>query len=233
MPQIECKDLAIGYQNKEIATNINFTVEKGDYLSIVGENGSGKSTLVKTILNILKPLSGEIKLYGSSKFKIGYLPQQTNVQKDFPASAFEIVLSGCMTKKTGILFGKAEKEIAKNNMEKLSIFDLRHKSFKSLSGGQRQRVLLARALCAAEDILLLDEPASGLDPSITYELYDILYDLNKNDKMTVITVSHDLKATLKYSSKILHIGNEQLFFGTKDEYKISDIGKNFLNFGGD
>lgn len=218
MAQLVVKDLCLGYEGREILHNLNFEVNKGDYLCIVGENGSGKSTLMKTLLGLQYPISGKIITDdGFSKKGIGYLPQQTVIQKDFPASVLEIVLSGCQNK-CGIrpFYTKAEKQKAIKSIEKLELQKLIHRCYRKLSGGQQQRVLLARALCAAEDILLLDEPVAGLDPIVTGEMYGLIEKLNKSG-LTVIMISHDINAAIRYADKILHIGNN-IFFGTKEEY---------------
>lgn len=231
MAQLSCKDLAIGYDNRPIASNINFEIESGDYIAIVGENGAGKSTLMKTLLGLLPPLSGEITFgEGLKKNEIGYLPQQTVVQKDFPASVWEVVLSGCLAK-TGFrpFYSAAEKWTAQENIEKMGITHLKKRSYRELSGGQQQRVLLARALCATEKILLLDEPVSGLDPIVTAEMYDIIQKLNR-DGTTIIMISHDIHSALYYANKILHVG-KNLFFGSKEDYLLSNAGKNFAERG--
>lgn len=233
MAQLTCENLALGYDARIIVENLNFSVNKGDYLCIVGENGSGKSTLMKTVLGLQAPRGGSV-IYGDGikKNEIGYLPQQTVVQKDFPASVEEIVLSGCQSR-AGIrpFYNKNEKALAAANMEKMSITQFRKRCYRELSGGQQQRVLLARALCAAEKILLLDEPVSGLDPKVTGEMYKLIYELNKNDGITVIMISHDISAAVKYATHILHIG-KNVFFGTKNEYLQSDTGKKFLLLSG-
>ena len=193
-----------------------------------GGNGSGKSTLVKTLLNLQKPLGGElITGDGLRKNEIGYLPQQTPVQKDFPASVKEIVLSGCQAK-CGLrpFYNRAEKKLAEDNMKRMDIFSLADRCYRDLSGGQQQRVLLARALCAAEKVLLLDEPVSGLDPKVTAQMYELIEGLNK-EGITIIMVSHDIDAAVRYASHILHIG-DTVFFGTKEEYLQSREGKYFL-----
>ncbi len=228
MSMIEVKDLALGYENSAILKGLNFTVNKGDYLCIVGENGSGKSTLMKTLLGLQKPLSGEIFFGdGLKKNEIGYLPQQTVVQRDFPASVREIVLSGCQSR-CGFrpFYNKAEKQLAEQNMERMGIKSFEKRCYRELSGGQQQRVLLARALCATQKILLLDEPVSGLDPMVTAEMYDLIESLNK-EGITTIMISHDITAAIHYASHILHIG-KKTFFGTKDDYIKSDIGKLFI-----
>lgn len=219
MAQIICRDLAIGYEGKTVVQNINLSVKKGDYLCVIGENGAGKSTFMKTLLGLLPPVSGKIEFYdGLKKNEIGYLPQQTEVQKDFPASVREIVLSGCQNR-CGLrpFYNREEKEYAYQMMEKMQITHLEKRCYRELSGGQQQRVLLARALCATRKILLLDEPTAGLDPKVTKEMYQLIYELNQRDKLTIVMISHDLRASLTYSSHILHTG-KHVFFGTKEEY---------------
>ena len=219
MAQLSCQDVALGYEGREIVGNLTFSVNAGDYLCIVGENGSGKSTLMKTILGLRAPMRGEIRVGdGLKRNEIGYLPQQTAVQRDFPASVREIVLSGCQSR-AGLrpFYTRDEKRLAAENMEKLGIAGLSGRCYRDLSGGQQQRVLLARALCATRKLLLLDEPVSGLDPKVTAELYRLIADLNSNDGITVIMISHDISAALRYATHILHIG-EEVFFGTRAEY---------------
>ncbi|MBQ7679337.1 MAG: ATP-binding cassette domain-containing protein, partial [Butyrivibrio sp.] len=199
-----------------------------DYLCIVGENGSGKSTLMKTLLGLRSPISGQIQFGDGLKAnEIGYLPQQTVIQKDFPASVREIVLSGCQGR-CGLrpFYNRAEKELAFENMARMGIMDLRDRPYRELSGGQQQRVLLARALCATQKILLLDEPVAGLDPNVTAGMYALTEKINR-DGITIIMISHDISAAVRYASHILHIG-DRMFFGIRDEYLKSDAGKVFL-----
>lgn len=220
MALLTCQNLSLGYDGKAILENLNFTVQKGDYLCIVGENGSGKTTLMKTLLGLQSPICGEIIMgEGLHKNEIGYLPQQTYVQKDFPASVKEIVLSGCQGR-CGLrpFYNKAEKNLAKESIQKMGISHLANHCYRELSGGQQQRVLLARALCATQKILLLDEPVAGLDPKVTEEMYQLIHSLNRKDGIAIVMISHDLTAALKYASHILHIGNS-VFFGTKNEYQ--------------
>ena len=235
MAQLTCENLSVGYDSRAVLQNLNFSVNAGDYLCIVGENGSGKSTLMKTILGLLPPVKGRIVTGdGLGRNEIGYLPQQTTVQRDFPASVREIVISGCQGR-CGIrpFYGKAERLLADSAMKKLNIENLAGRCYRELSGGQQQRVLLARALCATRKMLLLDEPVSGLDPKATAEMYRMINDLNRQDNITVLMISHDIGAALKYSSHILHIG-EMLFFGTKEEYlRCSPDSAAFGTEGGD
>lgn len=233
MALLTCENVSLGYEGKAIRKNINFSVRQGDYLCIVGENGAGKSTLVKTLLGLMKPMEGRFLTGdGFSANEIGYLPQQTEVQRDFPSSVWEVVISGCQAR-CGLrpFYNKREKAAAKENIEKMGLIGFEKKCYRELSGGQQQRVLLARALCATRKLLLLDEPVSGLDPKVTTEMYQLIETLNKNDGITIIMISHDISAALKYASHILHIGNGN-FFGRKNEYLQSDIYKNFISVEG-
>ena len=199
---IKCIDLDIGYDGKTVVSGLNLKINDGDYLCIVGENGSGKTTLMKTLLGLIPLLGGSIQ--GLNKNDIGYLPQISDIQKDFPATVEEVVLSG--TKK--LFYRKKEKDLMRFNLERLNIANLSKCIFSELSGGQRQRVLLARALCASKKILLLDEPVSGLDPKATAMMYEIINKLNKEDGMTIIMISHDLNGSLKYASNVLNVGEK-------------------------
>ena len=227
MAQLTCRDLTLGYDGRELLSGLNFTVNAGDYLCIIGENGSGKSTLMRTLLGLQPPLSGQvIPGDGLKPNEIGYLPQQTPVQRDFPASVWEIVLSGCQSR-CGLrpFYSKEEKALARENAEKMGVTPLLHRCYRELSGGQQQRVLLARALCATRTLLLLDEPVAGLDPKVTAEMYRLIAQLNK-DGTTVIMISHDVAAALRYASHVLHVG-ESVFFGTRQAYLQSEAGKAF------
>ena len=230
MKLLTCKDLTLGYEGKAILSGLNFTVNSGDYLCIVGENGSGKSTLMKTLLHLQLPMSGEIIMDNGLKInEIGYLPQQTALQRDFPASVEEIVMSGFLGR-MGLrpFYNKAEKKEAHELMEKTRITDLANRCYRELSGGQQQRVLLTRALCATRKILLLDEPVSGLDPVATADMYQIINELNKQDHVTIIMISHDIGEVANYASHVLHIG-QKIFFGTNEEYLNSKIGKRLVD----
>ena len=228
MAQLTCQRLCVGYEGKSVLQELNFEVFAGDYLCIVGENGSGKSTLMKTILGLQPPISGRILTGdGLRKNEIGYLPQQTVVQKDFPAAVREIVLSGCQGRcGSRPFYSKEEKQLAAAAMDRMQLAQLAKRCYRELSGGQQQRVLLARALCATRKMLLLDEPVSGLDPRVTAEMYGLIETLNREEGITVMMISHDISAALKYASHILHIG-DSVFFGTKADYLQSPQGKVF------
>ena len=228
MSLLKCENLCFSYDGVTVVKDLNFTVEEGDYLCIIGENGAGKSTLIKGLLRLKKPSSGTVEMgEGLRASEIGYLPQQTQIQKDFPASVREVVLSGCLNR-MGLrpFYSRAEKERARENMEALEILDLQDQCYRDLSGGQQQRVLLARAMCAAQKLILLDEPVSGLDPVATRSLYAQIARINEQ---TGIMVSHDIDASLRYATHILHLGQEgQLFFGTQKEYRRSAVYHEFL-----
>lgn len=222
MSQLQCKDLCLGYEGREIIHNLSFEVNEGDYLCIVGENGSGKSTLMRTILGLQNPMSGEIITdEGLVQNEIGYLPQQTLVQKDFPATVWEIVLSGCQGRQ-GLkpFYSHEDKKLADEKIERMGISHLRNRCYRELSGGQQQRVLLARALCATKKMLLLDEPVSGLDPIVTAEMYSLIKSLN-DEGITIIMISHDTDVIVDYSTHILKIGTT-VFYGTTEEYENSE-----------
>ena len=228
MFQLICDQVSVGYDGKAVLQNLNFTVNAGDYLCIVGENGSGKSTLMKTILGLQPPIAGKIETGdGLKQNEIGYLPQQTAAQKDFPASVQEIVLSGCQAR-CGLrpFYNQQEKQLARENIQKMQIESLTKRCYRELSGGQQQRVLLARALCATRKMLLLDEPVSGLDPKVTAKMYRLIAELNRREGISIVMISHDIAAAVQYASHILHIG-DTVFFGTKEDYLKSPMGPMF------
>ena len=231
MKLIELKQVSIRYDHgNQAVKNVSFSVESGDYLCIVGENGSGKSTLIKGLLGLQPLQAGTVRFIPPmSRDQIGYLPQKVQVQRDFPASVREVVLSGCLRR--GLFYSRADKQTAAENMQLLNIFQLRDQSYRELSGGQQQRVLLARALCAAGKMLVLDEPVTGLDPVVTQELYALLKKLNRSRDLTIVMVSHDIAAAVQYANKILHMDQTVRFFGTTRDYLQSDIGKTFLERG--
>ncbi|MGN1417929.1 MAG: metal ABC transporter ATP-binding protein [Acutalibacteraceae bacterium] len=235
MPLIECENVSLSYENTVVAKDISFTVNEGDFLCIVGENGSGKSTLIKAILKLKNVSEGKITFSdGLSAKTIGYLPQQTTLQKDFPASVWEVVLSGFISKKKGhIFFSKKLKKEALENMEKLDILPIKSRCYRELSGGQQQRVLLARALCAADKLLLLDEPVAGLDPVVTTDFYRLIEKLNREHGMTIIMVSHDLSYAVSHATHILHMKKSAAFFGTAKQYLESDVFSSFSGGGKD
>ncbi len=233
MALITCRDAAFAYEGNVAISGLNFSVTSGSYVCIVGENGSGKSTLIKGLLRLRPPVQGIVTLGdGLRPTEIGYLPQQTAAQKDFPASVYEVVLSGRLSKR-GLkpFYTKADKTVAEDALNRLGISNLKRKCYRELSGGQQQRVLLARALCATEKLLLLDEPAAGLDPVVTQELYRIIGSLNRDLNITILMVSHDIQSAVRYASHILHLHHTQVFFGPTPEYLNTNAGIRFL--GGD
>ena len=228
MAQIICNNVSLGYEGHTVCENLNFEINAGDYICIVGDNGSGKSTLIKALLSLGTVIGGEIA-FGDrlTRKDIGYLPQQSEAQKDFPASVREVVLSGCvggLGKRA--FFGKAERLEADQNMKMMGIYELADKSYRTLSGGQQQRVLLARALCAANKVLILDEPVSGLDPSASASLYSLIHHLNKHTGATIIMVTHDIENSLRDATGVLRMSSEPRFFDSVEDYR-----KEFLSGG--
>lgn len=217
MSLICCEDVCVSYGSFEACKNISFSVEQGNYLCIVGANGSGKTTIVKAILGLLDIKAGKLIC---DKKNTGYLPQKSNIQRDFPASVKEVILSGFSNK---LFYGKKEKEEVLKQIKSLGLESIENKSFSELSGGQQQRVLLARSLCAAKKLLVLDEPVTGLDPVVTDEFYSIIRSLNKDSGLAIIMVSHDVHRAVQNATHILHMNNSCLFFGTAEEYKKTKL----------
>lgn len=229
MSLIECSHASFSYGGRAVISDVTFRVNTGDYLCIVGENGAGKSTLMKGLLQLKKPDQGSIR-YGDGlkPSLIGYLPQQSGIQKDFPASVKEVVLSGCLNRLGRRLFYTSREHIrAGQSMRLMGISGLASRCYRELSGGQRQRVLLARALCAADRMLLLDEPAAGLDPLIAHDLYRTIRALHNEQKLTVVMISHDIRGAVREADHILHLAAHRTFFGTVDAYLSNGAGAAF------
>lgn len=231
MQLLKCENVHMNYDSTKAVNGVSFSVDEGDFLCIVGENGAGKSTLLKGILGLQKISEGRVIFNSIKKSEIGYLPQRTQVQKDFPAAVKEVVLSGRIGRKGKLFYSAEDRQIAAENMETMKISDIRNKSFNELSGGQQQRVLLARALCATDRLLLLDEPTAGLDPFVTEDMYKLIEHLNSEHGVTVIMVTHDIKSAVKYANKILCMEHDGDFFGTTQEYLDTPSAKRIL--GGD
>ncbi len=229
MALIRCENLSMRYENVAVLENLSFTVERGDYLCIVGENGSGKSTLIKAILGLKAPSAGRIVFgEGLTQNQIGYLPQQTGIQRDFPACVQEIVLSGCLNRPGLPFYTSADRKRAAEAIADMELSGLEKRSYRKLSGGQQQRVLLARALCATRTLLLLDEPVTGLDPLAQEQMYELLEGLNRREQVTVLMVSHDVRCAAGHATHILHLNEDESFFGTTQAYRESGIGRRFL-----
>lgn len=229
-PFITCEHVDFGYENHDAVVDLNLEICPGDYLCVVGENGSGKSTLIKGLLGLLKPTGGVLQV--SEELRrggIGYLPQQTAAQKDFPATVHEVVLSGTLSRRGNRPFySRTEKELARSAMERLGITELKNQCYRELSGGQQQRVLIARALCATDRLLILDEPITGLDPSAIQEFYQLIRRLNREEQITIVMVSHDIRNVITQADKILHMQQRVLFYGTAADYIDSRAGEEFL-----
>ena len=228
MTLIQCNDLTLAYDGQTVLSDLSFSVKKGDYFCIVGENGSGKSTLMKALLGILKPVCGSISFEGLSRAEIGYLPQRADIQRDLSASVREVVLSGTLNQSRSLFYTKNQKSRALESLRTLHIDDLADECYRDLSGGQQQRVLLARALCATSQLIVLDEPITGLDPLAAEDFYQAIHSLNKEQGITIVMVSHDIPSAIRYADCILHLDHSRRFFGTTEEYTASDLGKRFM-----
>lgn len=238
MTLIECRDLTLTYDRTPVVTGLTFSVSPGDILCVVGENGSGKSTLIKTLVGLKKAAQGEINLSRELKLtEIGYLPQQTEIQRTFPASVFEIVRSGCIAKiGRRPFFASAERLRTEKALEMVNLTALKNRPYGELSGGQQQRVLLARAFCATEKLLILDEPTAGLDPQISVELYRLIREITRREGLTVIMVTHDIRNAVAEATHVLHLvppmmnsagkyGSSAAFYGTAGDYLASSWGQ--------
>ena len=226
---IVCRDVSLGYEGQTVLSGLDLTVRDGDYLCVVGDNGSGKSTLLRGLLGLIMPLAGEIlRAPELERGAVGYLPQQTQAQRDFPATVYEVALSGCLSQRPSRFFyTREQKSQALMNLGKLGVLEWKDKSYRELSGGQQQRVLLARALCAAGRLLILDEPITGLDPAAAQDLYKTLRYLNRQEGMALVMVTHDLTPALRSARTVLHLGRRGNFYGTVEEYLSSPQGKRF------
>ena len=230
---IVCRDVSLGYEGQTVLSHLNLTIRDGDYLCIVGDNGSGKSTLLRGLLGLLAPQSGEIlRAPELERGAVGYLPQQTRAQRDFPATVLEVALSGCLNQKgSRFFYTRAQKSQALMNLGKLGVLEWKDKSYRELSGGQQQRVLLARTLCAAGRLLILDEPITGLDPAAAQDLYKTLSYLNTKEGMAIVMVTHDLGPALRSARSVLHIGQRGTFLGPVADYLASPQGRRFREVG--
>nr|WP_325303151.1 ATP-binding cassette domain-containing protein [uncultured Dysosmobacter sp.] len=230
---IVCRDVSLGYEGQTVLSHLDLTIRDGDYLCIVGDNGSGKSTLLRGLLGLLAPQAGEIlRAPELERGAVGYLPQQTRAQRDFPATVFEVALSGCLNQKgSRFFYTRAQKSQALMNLGKLGVLEWKDKCYRELSGGQQQRVLLARALCAAGRLLILDEPITGLDPAAAQDLYKTLDYLNRTEHMAIVMVTHDLAPALRSAKTVFHIGQRGTFLGTVADYLASPQGRRFREVG--
>ena len=227
-PIIKIEQLEKSFGDLHVLKGIDLEVNRGAVVCIIGASGSGKSTLLRSLLGLLSPLAGKIDCPAQREGRLGYLPQQTPTQRDFPATVTEVVLSGFSNRRARFFYTAEERSAALMNLGKLGVLELKDKCYRELSGGQQQRVLLARALCATRKLLLLDEPVTGLDPVATGELYNLIKLVNLCNDITVIMVTHDIDAALRYATHVLHLGHQQLFFGTAAAYKQSDAARRFL-----
>ncbi|MCP4682586.1 MAG: ABC transporter ATP-binding protein [Desulfobacterales bacterium] len=194
-PAIEIKNVWFSYEAPPVLENVSLTLGQGDFLGIIGPNGGGKTTLLKLLLGILRPKKGTIKVLGKAprdaKHRVGYVPQNTDLNITFPISALEIALMGTLYRsRIGTRYSRKDRVKIEEILKKVGMWDFRHMPVGKLSGGQRQRVFVARALATDPEILFLDEPTAGADPEFETNLYDLLRELNKN--VTIVVITHDV-----------------------------------------
>ena len=220
MALMELRDVTVAFEGHAAVERVSLKIERGEYTVMLGRNGSGKSTLIRAMLGLVRPKAGQILLGdGLRRDHIGYMPQKTQAQRDFPASVEEVVRSGLINRMgLRMRYSAAEKERALENMRLLGIDGLRKKAYPTLSGGQQQRVLLARALCAADDLLMLDEPVAALDPEATEELYEVIRMLHRERGMAVLMISHDVQAAVRDADRVVVLDRDVLFNGTRQAY---------------
>ncbi len=230
-PLLRCEDVTVRFGSHTVLDKLNFQVEQGDYLSVIGRNGSGKSTLIRCLLRLCPLTGGSITTAEDfRRSEIGYLPQQNSIQRDFPATVEEVVRSGCLGHHKFLPFyTKEEIAEAEKNMHRLDICNLRRRSYRTLSGGQQQRVLLARALCATQKLLLLDEPVTGLDPEVSAGFYDLIRELNRQDNIAIIMVSHDMEKGLKDAKHVLYLDENSQYFADIESFRKSETAKRIIN----
>ena len=217
MALITLSNLKLGYDDKVVLKNLNLTIDEGDFVCVVGQNGSGKTTLIRGILGLIKPMSGKISFNNLKQKNIGYMPQETSVDSHFPASVFEIVLSGTLNE-SRYFYDNDSKQKANEALQFLGIEKIKYCSFTDLSGGQRQKVLLARALAATTKLLVLDEPSNNLDHKSKQNLYNLIQRINAEYEITIIMVTHDLDHNNLIGNKILSLREGDFFYGTTKEF---------------
>jgi zinc transport system ATP-binding protein len=219
---IEVEDLSFSYNGKQVLDRVSFAIDQGDYVGLVGPNGSGKTTLIRNVVGLVKPGSGKIFLFGAALGhfnewgKLGYLPQKINsFNRFFPATVREVVGLGLVSK------GGAGGEAVERAMELVDVRDIGGRLIGELSGGQLQRVLLARALANEPELLILDEPTSAIDPETREKFFSVLQDLNREKKMTVVLITHDVGTIGKYAQKLLYLDQKVVFYGTFRNFCLS------------
>ena len=239
---IEIKNLSFAYNRDLVLENIDLSIEKNDFLAIIGPNGGGKSTLLKLLLGIIKSKSQDIKIYdkppSQNLSKIGYLPQNTNINTDFPIKVLEVVMMGHIKtpheklksknfwhRYFNIGYNEFEKSCALESLKQVGMEKFANKKIGSLSGGQRQRVMIARALCNHPKILILDEPTASIDVQGQKQIYNLLQILNKT--ISIIVVSHDISVILQYANKVAHINKTLNFHNITNKQKITEENKHF------
>jgi len=227
---IEIDSLSVQYNNTNALSNINLSVVESDFLAVIGPNGGGKSTLIKTILGIIKPQCGIIKIFGQKpekySYPIGYVPQFSSFSNNFPIKVIDVILSGRLVGRMNLFHRYTERDykIAEDLMGKLNVSHLKHRQIDQLSGGQLQKVLIARALATEPELLLLDEPTANIDTDSKTQIYEFLKDINS--LMTIILVTHDTAAISSYIKSVACL-NKKLYYHGEPELENDVIQETF------
>lgn len=222
---IEFKDVSFCYRDNTIFENLNFTVEAGDFTALIGSNGAGKSTLLKLILGELSPCQGKVEITGvePKSFRdwptIGYIPQNCTASlQHFPATVEEIITANLYSQMSFFDFLKKQhKEKVQKALAQVGMEEFQHHSISELSGGQQQRVMVARALVTHPQVLILDEPTTGVDVQSAQYLYELLSQLNQEEKTTIFIVSHDISRLAKYTSQVYCLDEGSLVYLDSDQ----------------
>jgi zinc transport system ATP-binding protein len=203
-PVLEFDDVCFAYEREEVLHNVDFKVEKGDLVAVVGPNGGGKSTLIRLALGLLQPLRGTVRAFGeapaASRRLVGYAPQHLQFDPAFPVTALDVVLMGRVERRAFGPYRREDKKAANEALARVRLEQLGDRAFSSLSGGERQRVLIAQALVSAPELLLLDEPTANVDSAVEHEIYELLHELNAN--VTIVLVSHNLNVVTRHASHV-------------------------------
>lgn len=219
-PFIFLKNLSIGYNGQAVLSGISLAIARSSFTAILGANGSGKSTLLKTLLGLLPPVSGNIVLarLENQPPVFGYVPQATQFDPLYPLTGFDVALMGTYARvRPGRLVPHSERAFARDCLRATAAEAFAHKRFNQLSGGQKQRVLIARALAAKPDILVLDEPTAGVDAVATRGLLDFISQIHAEQKLTVILVTHDLPLVRQHAQQVVWLHDGQILHGTVAE----------------
>lgn len=235
MSVVDVEKISANYDGTLVFKDVSFSIEEGDFIALTGPNGSGKSTLAKAILSLIEISAGSIKIFSKNLknfnewSKVGYVPQKITLSPFFPASVSEVVRMGLLSVKD-MSFNKKQKKI-EEILALLNIDDIKSKNILELSGGQFQKVVIARAMVSDPELLILDEPTTALDPETRGKFFDIIHNLNKNNNVTIILITHDTASAGKYAKKLMYFDRKIIFYGTFEDFCKSEQMSNYFGYG--